>query len=155
MSLVQGELEPGAAAEVEAHLAACEACAGELARLRATLELLERQPDLEPSEGFDAGFRLKLAQAQQAAEAAEARRASRWRLPALAAAGLAACAVIVAVAVTRVSGPRVERPVGDLELVQDLELLRNYDVVDNLDGLEDYDVVMSLDDLLREEGGEQ
>ena len=154
MSLVQDELSADARAEVEAHLGACSACAEELLRLEATLELLDQQPDLEPSEGFDAGFARKLAAAGQQDGARENRR-SWWRLPVLATAVAGACAVVVALAVTRVSAPpRSHERVGEMELIRELDLLQSYDVVNNLDGLEDYDVVMSLDSLMEKERGQ-
>jgi len=158
MSLVHNELDESARPAVEEHLSSCSACADELVQLRATLQLLDAQPGLAPSTGFDAGFRQKLAEANQQDQARNQRKVAWWRLPALAAGAVGVCAVVVGLAVTRVSGPPLStprRPASDLELIQNVELLRDYDLVDNLDGLENYDVVMNLDELLQQQEGQR
>lgn len=59
MDEVDGRLGGALKAEVQSHLAACAACRGEAASLKATWELLEAYPSLEPSEGFMVGLRRK------------------------------------------------------------------------------------------------
>jgi anti-sigma factor RsiW len=143
---LDGELAPGRAAEVEAHVAACPACAARAARLREVSALVDGLPSPVPSPEFAAGFRRKLAQARQV-EREAAERPRRWffRLPALATAATAACALVLGLTLLR-RDPALERP-PEAELAQNIELLRDYEVVSNLDALEDFEAIASLDAL--------
>ena len=49
---IDGELEPGARAALEEHLAACPACSEELESLRATVLMLRRMPEVEAPRSF-------------------------------------------------------------------------------------------------------
>ncbi|MCC6749370.1 MAG: zf-HC2 domain-containing protein [Deltaproteobacteria bacterium] len=152
--LVDGRLTSDEASALEAHLAACPTCRAHLSQLRAAMALVDAEPRIEPSTGFDAAFARRLEAAKRgAAKETEARGA--WfrslRLPIFAFA-VAACVAVASVAVLRYGRP-VHRPpatrgaVSDLDVVRHVELLQNYDVVANLDVLEDLEVVQALDEL--------
>lgn len=49
---IDGELDPGARAALEEHLAACPACSEELESLRATVLMLRRMPEVEAPRSF-------------------------------------------------------------------------------------------------------
>jgi hypothetical protein len=74
LDLAYGELSSREASEVEAHAASCDACRGELARIRETRRLMAALPQEAPADG---GERILLAAARQAAEA-RARVRPRW-----------------------------------------------------------------------------
>lgn len=143
-ALLDGALAPARRAEVEAHLAACPACRVERDRLAAalgTLEALPRPP--EPSPGFEARFRARLARELAGPpRLAERLAALRWRRAAPLAGALAAAAV-AAVVVLRERSDRVE-------MARHLDLLQQYVLVASLgevDTGEDVEVVAHLDDL--------
>jgi len=105
---LDGELDPGEARVVEAHLAACAICRDELAGLRRVKGVLGRLPDLEPPEAVWQGLRRRLAAEQRPAAMGTVLDAVRavFRRPVIAAA--TAMLVIVLVAVPLVKG-RIDR----------------------------------------------
>ena len=152
-AMVDGELTATARSRVEAHLADCPACASRLAELRGALTLLDQHQELEISDGFDAGFRRKLAATGQQEPVS---RRHWWRLPALATLAAAGLAAVIVVALHRGEVPGEPSPspplaLADLALVTRLELLQDFEVVNNLDALEDFAVVSQLHELLEEE----
>jgi anti-sigma factor RsiW len=145
-AFIDGEISEALAEAVQAHVAGCPACAGQLERLRALHGALDQLPTQQPSDRFDGAFarRLQAAKRDQRAASASKPRWGRWRLPAFAAAAAGLCAVaVVAVLALRTPQPRIDTPdAGDeLELAMNLELLQDYDVVANLEALEDFEVV--------------
>jgi anti-sigma factor RsiW len=156
-AMVDGELTASARSRVEAHLADCPACTSHLAELEGALSLLDQHQELEISDGFDAGFRRKLAATGQQEPVS---RRHWWRLPALATLAATAAAAVLVVALHRGEVPGEPSPspspsqplaLADLALVTRLELLQDFEVVDNLDALEDFAVVSQLHELLEEE----
>ncbi len=66
---LDGELPPAERAELEAHLAGCEACATALAELRAVVSEADRLPELAPERDLWPGIETRLAPRGDAAEA--------------------------------------------------------------------------------------
>ena len=154
--LLDGELAPAEAAQVQQHLDDCDDCARQRIELQRSLEAVDALSQLEPSEGFDAAFARKLQVARRSQRAARPEQEARpprswfqiWRMPLLATAG--ACAALLAVFVLRDPPPPAARPVPSVELAQNLNLLQDYDVVTNLDALEDFEVINELESLEEE-----
>lgn len=108
---ISGELDPGEAAEVRAHLAECASCRAEEVEMRGLLELLARDAAdglgsgvRDPGSAYWAGFADRVAanastsQSGASANAPHAKSNVVWLfgpLPRLVAAGLAAAAVLV------------------------------------------------------------
>ena len=121
---------------VEEHAAGCAACRARAEEFRKLWGALDEVPAIEPSLGFDASVRQRVA--------AEPRRRwfgwlAPWPRVALSAAVVAALAIIVIVKMPS----RHARPMGtnavvhqeDFNAIKDLGVLENYDVVTNLDAL--------------------
>ena len=98
-----GELDPPARAQVEEHLAACEACAAELARIRAAAEPLRAMRELQPTPQQMTGFRAAV---EEAADDGRTMRTAQTL------AVMAASVLIVGLAWLRVLGPTPSTPVG-------------------------------------------
>ena len=64
VAYLDGETPPEAAAEIEAHLAACAACREDSESLKAVGVLARSEPILEPSHAWDLGLERKLAAAR-------------------------------------------------------------------------------------------
>jgi anti-sigma factor RsiW len=141
---LDGALDPGARAQVEAHLAGCAACRAERDRLAATLALLGRLPPAPaPSPSFEARFEARLAAAR--AERRERRALLdglrwRWLAPGLAAAAMAATAVVVA----RDGRAREVALADHLELMEEYEAVASVGAVESAD---DVQVVAHLDEV--------
>jgi anti-sigma factor RsiW len=127
--------------EVESHLASCAACRARVQEFRSVSNLLGELPAIEPSFGFDARVRQRVAAEPQPGWLA-------WLVPqarlALSAAMLVALTVIlVKLPVNRTVRPApAAAPVAaaaasdqDFDAVKDLGVLENYDVVTNMDAL--------------------
>ncbi len=125
--------------EVEEHLSGCAACRTRVEEFRSLSALLAEVPAVEPSFGFDARVRQRVAAEPQAGWFA-------WFAPqgrlALSAAMLVALTVfLVKLPANRPVAP-VQAPVAvaassdqDFDAVKDLGVLENYDVVTNMDAL--------------------
>jgi anti-sigma factor RsiW len=120
---------------VEEHLAGCAACRTRAEEFRKLRGVLDEAPAIEPSFGFDARVRQRIA--------AEPQR--RWFLSfvpqprlAVSAALLVALAILVARAPSRHSGMAgtvAPSQQGDFNAIKDLGVLEDYDVVTKLDVL--------------------
>jgi anti-sigma factor RsiW len=140
---LDGALDPGRGAEVEAHLAACPACRAERDRLSAALATLASAPPPPPPPAdFERRFQARLARELERRPSFPERLAAvRWRW--LAPVAGAAAAAAVAVAVVQV---RTDR----MEMARHLDLLEDYEAVASLDAVdteEDLDVVVHLHQL--------
>ena len=143
---VDGALVPAERAEVESHLAQCEACRDERDRLEGAIALLARLPaPPAPSPAFEQRFYARLA-AQQA-ESPERRGlfdrvAWRWLAPGLA--GVAAT-----VGVFLYTG--AQRRVDEAFLAEHVDLFESYEAVASVGAVEtaeDVQVVAHLDALV-------
>ncbi len=120
---------------VEDHLAGCAACQTRAEEFRKLWNMLDEVPAVEPSLGFDARVRQRIA--------AEPRRSwFSWIVPqprlALSAALLVALAVLVAKVPFRhagVQGTQAAVQQEDFNAIKDLGVLEDYDVVTKLDVL--------------------
>ncbi len=141
-------LDPPDAARVEAHLAGCDACRAEQARLAAVSRLLARAPVAPPpSPTFEARFHARLASERAGERRVWSglldRKSWRWLAPGLGAAAAAAAVVLFA-------GPGRSRPVDDAFVASHLDLFESYEAVASLDAVqsgEDVDVVTHLGEL--------
>lgn len=126
--------------DVEAHLAGCAACRTRVEQFRSISNLLGEVPALEPSFGFDARVRQRVA--------AEPQRASwfAWFVPqarlALSAAMLVALTVwMVKLPASRPPAPTPQPTAAtapseqDFDAIKDLGVLENYDVLTKFDAL--------------------
>ena len=131
--------------DVEAHLATCAACRGRVEAFRSVSALLGEVPPAEPSFGFDARVRQRIAAEPQRGWFGFAWFAPQARL-ALSAAMLVALTVwLVKLPTNAPSRGTVTAPVTtaavagpsdqDFDAVKDLGVLENYDVVTNMDAL--------------------
>jgi anti-sigma factor RsiW len=148
-ALLDGALPPARAEEVRRHLAGCEPCRVEEARLRGALALLGAlPPPPEPSPFFAARLEARLASERSRSAGVLARLlAGRWRL-AVPATALAAAALVSVAAVRHVRAR-------DAAVAAHLELLEDYEVVASVDAVEtpeDASVVAHLDELAAREG---
>jgi len=123
--------------EMEEHLAGCAACRTRADEFRQLCKVMDEMPAIEPSLGFDARIRQRVA--------AEPRRTwIRWIVPqprlALAAVLLIALMVWVAKlpqSNTGSTSPNVTTASSeqDFNAIKDLDVLENYDVVTKMDAL--------------------
>jgi anti-sigma factor RsiW len=122
--------------EVEEHLTACASCRTRAAELREVWTVLDEVPSVEPSLGFDARLRQRIAAEPQP-------RWFRWFVPQPRLAF--SMALLLALSVWMVKLPReatVIRPATaaqaeqeDFSAIKDLGVLENYDVVTKFDAL--------------------
>jgi anti-sigma factor RsiW len=134
---VDGRASDGARRGIEEHLAVCAACRTRAEEFRKIWSVLDEAPAIEPSFGFDARLRQRIA--------AEPKRPRfLWFVPqprlALSMALLAAMLVLVVKLPTRnpVTQPQsatVEQE--DFNAIKNLNVLENYDVVTKLGALSD------------------
>ena len=121
---------------VEEHAAGCAACRARAEEFGRLWGLLDEVPAIEPSLGFDASVRQRVA-------AEPRRRWFGWLAPwprlALSAAVVAALAIVVLVKLPsrhpRPAGPVAVMHQEDFNAIKDLNALEDYDVVTNLDAL--------------------
>jgi anti-sigma factor RsiW len=125
--------------DVEEHLAGCATCRTRAEEFRSVRSMLDELPAVEPSFGFDARVRQRVA--------AEPRRSwFGWFVPqarfALSAALLVALTVWIAklpasrpVVQAPAPEPTVASTDQDFDAIKDLGVLENYDVVTNMDAL--------------------
>jgi len=126
--------------DVEAHLASCAACRARAEEFRSVAALLGEVPAVEPSFGFDARMRQRIAAEPQ-------RGWFEWFAPQARLAVSAAMLVALTVWMVRpgkAPGGSAPTPATtaaaaasdqDFDAVRDLGVLENYDVVTNMDAL--------------------
>lgn len=127
--------------DVEAHLKLCAACRERAEEFRRLWHAMEEVPAIEPTLGFDARLRQRLAAEPQ-------RKAWSWLVPAprlsLAVALLAILSVWVAA-----RQPVVEPAAGSeaqFRMIKDLGVLENYDVLKNFEPLSDLPAAQEIHD---------
>ncbi len=128
---------------VESHLAICDACRARVAEFRAVSGLLGELPAVQPSFGFDARVRQRVAAEPQPGWFA-------WLVPQARLALSAAMLVALTVLMVKLPGSRTDVPAPvastvapataassdqDFDAIKDLGVLENYDVVTNMDAL--------------------
>jgi anti-sigma factor RsiW len=120
---------------VEEHLAGCAACRTRAEEFRNLWNVLDEMPTVEPSFGFDARVRQRIAAEPRPGWLA-------WFVPqprlALSAALLVALAILVAKVPSRhpgVTGTVAATQQEDFNAIKDLGVLEDYDVVTKLDAL--------------------
>jgi anti-sigma factor RsiW len=121
--------------EVEAHLAACSACHQRAEDFRKLWGVLDEMPVLEPSLGFDARIRARIAE--------EPRRGwLGWLMPQPRLAF--AMSLLLALSVWMARLPHEGTAAGteqqDFEAIKDLGVLENYDVLSKFDALSEVPV---------------
>jgi anti-sigma factor RsiW len=131
---------PAERRDVESHLADCAACRARVAEFRAVSSLLGELPAIEPSFGFDARVRQRVAAEPQPGWFA-------WLVPQARLALSAAMLVALTVLMLKLPGNRSQAPVPvastaapatassdqDFEAIKDLGVLENYDVLTKFD----------------------
>ncbi|HKF53022.1 MAG TPA: zf-HC2 domain-containing protein [Candidatus Acidoferrales bacterium] len=121
---------------VEAHLQSCAACRERAEEFRRLWDVMAEAPAVEPSFGFDARLRQRIA--------AEARpRMWSWLVPS----PRLAAAVVVLVGLSVFVSVKPNRPITtgnptanseeQFRMIKDLGVLENYDVLSNFDALSD------------------
>jgi anti-sigma factor RsiW len=120
--------------EVEEHLAGCAACRKRAEEFRGIWQVLDEVPAVEPSFGFDARVRQRIA--------AEPRR--KWLQWAVPQPRLALAALLLIVLTVWMVKPTVKHPGAaataamqqeDFNAIKNLGVLENYDVVTKMDAL--------------------
>ncbi len=138
---VDGRATAGERRDVETHLAGCALCRARMEEFRSVNALLGEVPEVEPSFGFDARVRRRVAEEPRPTWFAWIRPQTRLAL---------SVAMLLALTVFLVKlppNPTLQPPFSatqtaamtssdqDFEAVKDLGVLENYDVVTNLDAL--------------------
>lgn len=141
IAYVHGLAAAGERRDVEAHLATCAACRARVEEFRGVSALLGELPSVEPSFGFDARVRQRIAAEPQRGWLSSAWFAPQARL-ALSAAMLVALMVWLVKLPANTQHGTVTTPTAaaspsdqDFDAVKDLGVLENYDVVTNMDAL--------------------
>lgn len=137
---LRGELPRDERDTVETHLAVCPPCRRGLAETRALLDAIRRAP---AAPALDVGrFRAEV-------QARRRRHRPAWTrsVPALAAAGLVAALVLLALQPAPRDGDDQLAAMQETVLGARLGLLEQYPVVERLDLLEDMEVIGALDGL--------
>ncbi len=137
IAYVDGHASARARHEVKEHLAGCVACRARLAEMRKVWTVLDEAPAIEPSFGFDARLRQRIA--------AEPRRSRFFSLMprprlALSMALLAALTILVVrLPLGNTVGQRatVAAQQEDFNAIKNLGVLEDYDVVTKLSALSD------------------
>ena len=138
IAYLDGRVNAAGRAKVESHLAGCAACRNGAEEMRKVSMLLGEVPAVEPSFGFDARVRQRVA--------AEPRQSWFWRLvpaprPAFAVALLIALTVLVA----KLPSNRAPAPPVATTSAQEQE--EDFNAIKNLGVLENYDVLTKFDSL--------
>ncbi len=124
--------------EVETHLAGCDACRARVEEYRKLWNVLDEVPATEPSFGFDARLRARIA--------AEPRRNwFGWLVPSPRLAFTTALLVALSVWMAKLPAERQDTITAEKQflMIKDLGVLENYDVVTNFDALAELPVQQS------------
>jgi anti-sigma factor RsiW len=127
--------------EVEGHLGACAACRTRAEEFRKLWNVLDEVPSIEPSFGFDARLRQRVAAEPRA-------RWFGWLVPQPRLAF--AMALLLTLSVWMAKLPPVENSAAtakaqDFQAIQDLGVLENYDVLTKFDALSELPQVADTD----------
>jgi anti-sigma factor RsiW len=143
IAYLDAQADPAARRKVEAHLAECADCRKRAEEFRALWSVLDELPAAEPSAGFDARVRARIA--------AEPERRSWWRMlrpsPRLAFATAALMAMSVWMLTIHETRRQMDTSVelagvtqgseAEFRIIQNLPELENYDLLSNFDVLSD------------------
>jgi anti-sigma factor RsiW len=140
IAYLDGRVNAAERAKMEGHLAGCGACRTRAEEMRKLSMLLGEVPAIEPSFGFDARMRQRVA--------AEPRQSWFWRLvpaprPAFAVALLIALTVLVA----KLPSNHNLKPVTTTTAQVQQEQEEDFNAIKNLGVLENYDVLTKFDSL--------
>lgn len=127
--------------EVEVHLKSCAACRERAEEFRRLWQVMGEVPAIEPSLGFDARLRQRLA-------AEPRRRAWNWLVPAPRF-SFAVALLAILIAWIGARQPVVEPAVGSesqFRMIKDLGVLENYDVLKNFEPLSDLPAAQEIHD---------
>lgn len=143
-AFLDGALDEARREVVARHLEACGACRAERDRLASALVALSRLPPApEPSPGFEARLAARIARERRPGLLARlAPRRVAWLAPA---AGLAAAALVTAVAIRQHRSTEAA-VAANLELLSDFEIAAS---LGHVETAEDAAVVLALDELVR------
>ncbi len=151
---LDGALDDGPRAEVEAHLGGCASCAADAAELRKTWQLLERAPGLEPPPGFKERVWARIAETESMAARVE-KPVPGWRWLWVPVGSMAA--VLLAVTVWLLApgnGTLSEDQRAEAELVANLDFLEQQELLAEMELLEDFDLLLNLDAMPGADQGE-
>jgi hypothetical protein len=151
--------------KVEEHLEDCPFCRLEKARLEEMWGLLDGYDTPKASAGFTSGLMARIRSGQHAPAPEPVRlgsRLKRWRMVSALAASLVIAVILCVLWVKplfRQDIAKVEpqhpveatRSVSDEDIIKDLEVFENIDMLRNLALLSEYDVIEDLGDTLDEE----
>ncbi len=127
VSYLDGRASAEERGEVKAHLETCAACRTRADQFGRVWHVLDEDPAIEPSLGFDARLRERIA-----AQARPSRWA--WLLPRPAFAMALLLAMSVWIARLPSEGP-VAKSDEDFHMIKDLRVLEDYDVLSNFEAL--------------------
>jgi predicted anti-sigma-YlaC factor YlaD len=122
--------------EVEEHLAACAGCRTRAEELRTLWSVLDEVPIVQPSLGFDARMRARIAEEPRA-------RWYRWFVPQPRLAMAMALLLAVSVWITRLPQDNSGLPGTaqseheQFQVIKNLDVLENYDVLSKFDALDE------------------
>jgi anti-sigma factor RsiW len=136
LAVVDGRAANEERERVEAHVAACSACARRMEGMRSIWSDLDSLPAIEPSPSFDARLRARIA-AQPGRPGLFGWMTGNLRLVAVVAALVAVAAWISFRPIAGPTAPTAVQSQQDFAVVKNLPVLENYDVVSNFDVLSD------------------
>src|ERR1700684_4365115 len=122
--------------EVEEHLAACAGCRTRAEELRTLWSVLDEVPIVQPSLGFDARMRARIAEEPRA-------RWYRWFVPQPRLAMAMALLLAVSVWITRLPQDNsglagtAQNEQQQFQVIKNLDVLENYDVLSKFDALDE------------------
>jgi anti-sigma factor RsiW len=136
-AFLDGELDGGAAARLEAHLAICDRCRSALRALKAVDRQIANLPGLSVSSSFDSDFRERLETLTQGPGWRERLKPllSGWRP--LWAAGAAAC--LAALIFLYHGDQRPALSPEEIVMVEHMELFQEFELIEKLEFLESWD----------------
>lgn len=146
-SFVDNELNEKQEKELRLHLKNCSSCQRELEEIFQADTAVNNWPEIEPSDAFNRNFWKKI-------DALKEQKQSRrlwhtWFLnQRLITAGLSACLVIgLLIGIHDKTGMDIDIQPDELFMVEDIDLLKEYELISNLDLLEDWDAINEMEDL--------
>lgn len=149
--LLDGQLDAASTDDLRNHLAACAVCASAWSDYQGAWLALVSSPELEPSSNFTARVMSQLDVADREAPAFILPFPAVWRWTITAAAALVVFAASISTWLqVSYSGYPTHELLAELPVVQQLDLLRDFDVINNLDQLAPPTGADELDDLVDE-----
>ncbi len=145
VSYLDGRASGRERGEVEAHLKLCAECRERAEEFRRLWSAMAEAPAIEPSFGFDARLRQRIA-------AEPRRKAWAWLAPsprlAASVALLVGLAVFVSLRPNRTAAPgnQAVNSEEQFQMIKDLGVLENYDVLSNFDALSDLPAAQQTSD---------